>query len=147
MSKAEHFLTLGEASRLTGVAKATLSHNIKKGKMSVVEKTPAGYKIDPAELFRLYPLKPANEQDNRTIMNPVQTPIEQGFDTVQLNRLIEQYEKRIDELTRSLDREKENSDYFKRQLDRTTLLLEHRKADEQEKPATRGFLKLFRTAS
>jgi hypothetical protein len=52
------YLTLGEASKETGVQKSTLSKALKSGKLSYFEKTPAGYKIEPSELFRIYPRKP-----------------------------------------------------------------------------------------
>lgn len=59
-------MTLGEASKATGVSKATLSKALKSGRLSYLEKTSAGYQIDPAELFRVFPTKrietPARER-------------------------------------------------------------------------------------
>jgi len=55
------YLTLGEAAKQTGKSKTALSLAIKEGRLSVAEKTERGYKIDPAELFRVYPPKPLNE--------------------------------------------------------------------------------------
>jgi predicted site-specific integrase-resolvase len=49
------YLTLGEAAKETGKSKATLSKYIKQGRLSVVEKTEAGFQIDPAEIFRVFP--------------------------------------------------------------------------------------------
>lgn len=51
------YITLSQAAKETGVSKATLSKALKTGKVSYVDKTDAGYKIDPAELFRVYPPK------------------------------------------------------------------------------------------
>lgn len=50
-------MTLGEAARAAGVSKATISKALSSGRMSYVEQTPAGYQIDPAELFRVFPPK------------------------------------------------------------------------------------------
>lgn len=51
------YLSLGEAAKAAGVAKGTISKALKSGKLSYVEKTTAGYQIDPAELFRAFPEK------------------------------------------------------------------------------------------
>jgi len=52
-------LTMGQAAKETGVSKATLSKALKNGRLSYVTKTTAGYEIDPAELFRVFPPKPS----------------------------------------------------------------------------------------
>jgi hypothetical protein len=52
-------LTMGQAAKETGVSKATLSKALKTGRLSYVAKTTAGYEIDPAELFRVFPPKPS----------------------------------------------------------------------------------------
>ena len=49
------YLTLGQAAKEAGVAKSTISKALASGKLSYREKTSDGYKIDPAELFRVYP--------------------------------------------------------------------------------------------
>jgi hypothetical protein len=49
------FLSLGQAAKEAGVAKSTISKALSSGKLSYREKNPEGYKIDPAELFRVYP--------------------------------------------------------------------------------------------
>lgn len=47
------FVTLGEASRRTGLSKTTLGRKIKSGEISVYEKGEDGaYRIDPSELVR-----------------------------------------------------------------------------------------------
>jgi excisionase family DNA binding protein len=52
-------LTLGEASRVCGVPKSTVSRAIKSGRMSATRNDTGGYAIDPAELHRVYPFRPA----------------------------------------------------------------------------------------
>ena len=49
------YLTLGQAAREAGVAKSTISKALASGKLSYREKNSDGYKIDPAELFRVFP--------------------------------------------------------------------------------------------
>ena len=49
------YLSLGQAAKEAGVAKSTISKALSSGKLSYREKNSEGYKIDPAELFRVYP--------------------------------------------------------------------------------------------
>jgi excisionase family DNA binding protein len=50
-------LTLGQAAKLAGVGKSTLSRAIKSGRLSASRQTDGSYRIDPAELERVYELK------------------------------------------------------------------------------------------
>ena len=47
--------TLGEAAKACGKSKTTISKALKSGRLSFIEKTSAGYCIDPAELHRVFP--------------------------------------------------------------------------------------------
>lgn len=51
------YLSLGQAAEACGRAKSTVSKALKSGDLSYVEKTRKGYKIDPSELFRVFPKK------------------------------------------------------------------------------------------
>lgn len=51
-------LTLGQAARLTGTSKTTLTRAIKGGRLSATRRDDGGYQIDPAELARVYEIKP-----------------------------------------------------------------------------------------
>ena len=53
------YISAGEAAKLAGVTTPTISKALKSGKLSYVEKLPdnGGYKIDPAEVLRVYPPK------------------------------------------------------------------------------------------
>ena len=51
------YLTLGQAAEMCGWSKGAISKAIKSGKMSVHEKTKAGFKLDPAEVLRVFPKK------------------------------------------------------------------------------------------
>lgn len=67
------YLSLGEAAKAAGVAKGTLSKALKSGRLSYVEKTGAGYRIDPAELFRVFPRKPPETVHGERLETPVET--------------------------------------------------------------------------
>ena len=49
--------TLGEAAREVGMAKSAISRAIKTGRLSATRQEDGSYAIDPAELFRVYPLE------------------------------------------------------------------------------------------
>jgi len=49
-------LTLGQAAKETGVSKPTISKAISKGRLSSTKNEKGEYEIDPAELFRVFPL-------------------------------------------------------------------------------------------
>jgi hypothetical protein len=69
--------TLGEAAKATGKSKAAISRAIKTHKLSAQRQEDGSFKIDPAELHRVYP-PVAAEQDNQrsptvasaTVVNP-----------------------------------------------------------------------------
>lgn len=64
-------LTLGQASKETGVSKATLSRALKSGKLSGEKQEDGSFRIDPAELFRVFQ---RNSTDNPVLQQSV-TPI------------------------------------------------------------------------
>ena len=47
--------TLGEAARASGKSKSTIAKAIKAGRLSAVRGIEGNYRIDPAELHRVYP--------------------------------------------------------------------------------------------
>jgi excisionase family DNA binding protein len=49
------FFTLGEAAKQAGVSKPTLSKAIKTGRLSAESQPDGSYRIQPVELFRVYP--------------------------------------------------------------------------------------------
>jgi len=48
------FFTLSKAAQEAGVSKATISRALNSGRLSYVEKSKSGYKIDSSELFRVF---------------------------------------------------------------------------------------------
>lgn len=61
------YLSLGQAAKEAGVAKSTISKALSSGKLSYTEKGSAGYKIDPAELFRVFPRTSKPEPDELSL--------------------------------------------------------------------------------
>lgn len=55
--------TLGEAAKATGKSKATISKAIKSGRISAVKDESGTFRIDPAELHRVYTPTVSNEQE------------------------------------------------------------------------------------
>ena len=54
------YMTLNQAAKACGKSSGTLSKAVKNGKLSVIEKNDDGsFKIDPAELFRVFPMETA----------------------------------------------------------------------------------------
>lgn len=47
--------TAGQAAKAAGVSKTTISKALRTGRLSYIEKSSAGYRIDPAELHRVFP--------------------------------------------------------------------------------------------
>ena len=64
------YFTIGQAATETGKAKSTIKKAIDNGELSVAEKTKRGFKIEAAELFRVFPRKTDEQPEN--------TPIEQS---------------------------------------------------------------------
>jgi len=58
--------TLGEAPKATGKSKAAISRAIKDHRISAQRQDDGSFKIDPAELHRVYP-PVATEQDNKRV--------------------------------------------------------------------------------
>ncbi len=97
------YLTLGEASKETGVQKSTLSKALKSGKLSYFEKTSAGYKIEPSELFRIYPRKPQGTVSDTTGSERLDTP-ERNPDFIRLQVEVEQLRERLTETQEQRDK-------------------------------------------
>lgn len=142
------YLTLGQAAEMCGWSKGAISKAIKSGKMSVHEKTKAGFQLDPAEVLRVFPKKAEtqlNEQSetlykhngNSSVSAEVNA-LQQQISTAEIERTREreQLTDRIESLQKMLDDEKSE----RRQL--TGLLSDQR--EKREEPKRRGFWGRFR---
>ena len=65
--------TLGEAAKASGKSKATISKAIKSGRLSAVRQDTGVFRIEAAELYRVYPVTVDGNQD-RTPQTVAQTP-------------------------------------------------------------------------
>ena len=126
-----HYLTLGEAAKATGKSKTTIHNAVKKGKISGGNRGDGGqYQVDPAELFRVYPMKQEAEQvnskDNTQIERSV-TPKNNGDNAAidALKLVIEQLETRIEEKDELV------TDY-KTRLAKSEYLIEDKRSDAEK---------------
>ncbi|MEQ1560651.1 MAG: hypothetical protein ABL933_17150 [Methyloglobulus sp.] len=118
------YLSLGQAAKETGKSKSVISKALASGAMSYIEKSTAGYKIDPAELFRVFP---------RTLENGKKERLETQKDDIENT-----YLSRENELLRQqLDDLKEDRDRWRQQA---TALLTHQPAQPDPPPQKSGLL-------
>jgi hypothetical protein len=118
------FFTLNQAAKETKRAKSTILNAIKVGRLSAPKDDLGNYKIDAAELFRVYPVEKSNSYDGG-----LKTAIEQKVkyrrtpvETALLLQKMEFLEQRVD----NLEQEK---DEFKKRLDQS----ETERRETQEK--------------
>ena len=111
------YLSAGEAAKAAGVVKSTISKALQSGKLSYAEKGPDGYKIDPAELFRVFPKtsETGSEKPPSNDWKPSENPTETGVyasvleaQLEGLKALIAEKERRISDL--EADREQLRED-------------------------------------
>jgi hypothetical protein len=92
------YLSLGQAAKEAGMSKATISKALKTGRLSYVSKSPAGFQIDPAELFRVFTPKTLVTVESERSQAPVETGKSQT-DVFELQLLRE----RVEDLQRDRD--------------------------------------------
>jgi DNA-binding transcriptional MerR regulator len=72
--------TLGQAAKATGKAKTTIQRAVKNGRLTAQRNDSGGYRIDPAELHRVFP---SIATHNATPQDPKTTILEQQLQAVQ----------------------------------------------------------------
>jgi hypothetical protein len=102
-------LTLGQAAKEAGVSKATLSKALKSGRLSYIAKSTAGYEIDPAELFRVFPKKQPETVSRERLETPEETPVIAG------------YQREVELLRQQLDDTRADRDAWRDQAQRLAL--------------------------
>ncbi len=133
------FFSLGEAAKVTGRGKATISNAIKTGRLSVHDRDGDRYRIAAAELFRVFPpsgdKNGTDEPDRTPELNGPNAALGREVELLREERERErqQLQAVVDDLRRRLDeaeRERRDKD---RQL--TALLTDQRaKADAGQRP-------------
>ena len=124
-------LSLGQAARLTGKSKSTITRAIHSGRLSARRGEDGAYGIDPAELHRVYPVTVAPPVAETGETEPHATP-EEPLAVLRV---------RLEAAQAALDREKELNSDLTRRLDRAeerVLMLTTRVTPEEP---TRGFLR------
>ena len=146
MATPETYLTLGQAAKECGKGKGTLSKAIKSGKLSVAAKEGNSYKIDPAELFRVYP-KQITETPETVEYEQKETP-DDSLETLKLKMELNHVKELLE---REEKAHQETKDEKKRLLDtlgNQTRLLEHKQETiddvlETVKEKKKGFWSFF----
>lgn len=95
-------LTLGEASKACNVTKSGISKAIKSGRLSAYKNDIGQYEIDPAELFRVFPVKTGNSEPNNTSLHSESSGLHIVVET--LRELLHQVEGERDDLRFQRDR-------------------------------------------
>jgi hypothetical protein len=120
--KKTKYLTLGQAAKETGRSKSTIFKAIQTGKLSYIEKTSAGYKLDRDEVFLLFP---AN--DSSVSIGERSRTINENTENDFLKRENNLLRQQVDDLRRRLDEESQE----RRQL---TMLLTHQPEPPKAEP-------------
>lgn len=107
--------TLGEAAKATGKNKSTINRAIKAGRISAERQADGSYRIDPAELHRVFPVQPgyapapvAMHQQTTPQSNPVALAV---------------LEERVAQLETQLRNAEQQRDQWHEQAERLTMLL------------------------
>lgn len=145
-------LTLGQAAKTTGKQKSTILNAIKTGRLSATRDDLNQWQIDPAELFRVYDVKPQDEHDEPQLKHH-ETPelLAQMLKKEQEERERERVQQQatIDDLRRRLDEAEEARKDAAAETRRLTLMLTHQPAQkpkaEQIQPPSSLYEKLFGT--
>jgi hypothetical protein len=95
-------LTLGEASKACNITKSGISKAIKNGRLSANKNDIGQYEIDPAELFRVFPVKTGNSKLDVNSLQQETNGLQADFDT--LRELLRQVEGERDDLRIQRDR-------------------------------------------
>jgi hypothetical protein len=131
------YLSLNQAAKESGRSKGTISKAISSGKLSYISKDDSGYKIDPAELFRVFPKEPEMSSTGDQFETH-KKPHENTLETYKL-------QSEIEVLKVKLEAERKRADIFEQQADdwkdqAQKLLL---KSPQKPIEAPRRFLGIF----
>lgn len=131
-------LTLGEAAKHTGVSKSTISRSVKAGRISASIDAFGVYRIDPAELFRVYPAKQSNSSETGSVTHhatPVETPADTGETPAALRAEIEGLKAQLALMREHADDLKAQRDGWQKQA--SQLLIENQRSKK-------GLFSIFR---
>ncbi len=107
-------LSLSAAAKQAGKSKTTLTRAIKSGKLSATRHEDGSYSIDPAELSRVYPLRPVAQGNSGAVRDPHATPDA----TPPVAPETEQLRLKVEMLEKMLAREQETVEDLRGRLDK-----------------------------
>ena len=138
--------SLAAAAEAAHVNKTTILRAIKKGKVSATKDEHGEYRIDPAELHRVYPLQPTRSDAEQQAMHQHATgalPLEIAIELVKKDSDIERLKALHDYMEQQLTDLKADRDHWREQANRA--LIEY--TASVHAPPRRGLLGWFRKAS
>jgi len=105
-----HYLTLGEAAKRTGKSKTTIHNAVKNGKVSGrKDPTTNSYQIDPAELFRVYPMVTPDVQVNSNENSQIERSVTPQNDPT-LQALMDAHNETVKALRETMEEKVSNRD-------------------------------------
>jgi hypothetical protein len=115
--------TLGEAAKATGMSKAAISRAIKNHMMSAEKQDNGSYKIDPAELHRVYPAISAQqaEQQVKPRSTSAADAIELNAENRELRAKLEAATQRLSDKDAVIDDLREDRDRWRTQAEKLLL--------------------------
>lgn len=129
------YLSLGQAAKATGKSKSTISKALNSGKISYVSKDSSGFKIDPAELFRVYP-----KSEHRNVANEQSETPKANTETQHIIKVLEVQLEAANEKVNALEADKED---YKSRLDKECeerwQLFAQLTHEQKETPVKKGF--------
>jgi hypothetical protein len=135
-------LSLGQAAKLAGIGKTTLTRAIKAGRVSAQRLDDGSYRIDPSELARVYPMTLATPETVSAIGDTVHhaTPEQDTPETLAKMAALDAQIEGLKELVRRLDDQardlREDRDQWRTQAETATRLL----TDQRQRPWWRRFV-------
>lgn len=132
-------LTLGQAARLTGTSKTTLTRAIKAGRLSATRRDDGSYSIDEAELSRVYTVKVETPVTGAAVHQA--TPERDPGDTLALRAEIEGLKAQLALMREHADELRHQRDGWQNQAEASQRLL------VDQRPARRGWFGLRRKAA
>ena len=123
------FFTLNQAAKEAGKSPSTIHRSLNNGKLSYMSKDNDGYKIDPAELFRVFPKK--GIENTKIEQSGISKEQQQNTEIVHKNIRLESELKAAIEMIETL---KADKTFLQDELKKSTSLIADMRINRPEKP-------------
>ena len=156
MSVPNHFFSMTKAAKEAGVNRSTIQRQIKAGKLSAQRDDNNHWRIDPAELHRMYPIKADNDEEGDNVAQQGKTDATQQSATPEMAELVATLRNMVETLQQQQSREveqlNETIEDLRDRLDKessqnralTAMLTDQRENKEpDEPPEKKSFFSLF----